>query len=47
MITRRGDRSQYCGDAVLELVPDFELPEATAHLFGGDRFGRVDLEFTR
>lgn len=45
MITRRGDRSQYCGDAVLELVPDFELPEATAHLFGGDRFGRVDLEF--
>ena len=44
-ISRRGDRSEYFGDAVLELVPEFELPEVTAHLFGGNRFGRVELGF--
>ena len=46
-IVRRGDRSEYRGDAVLDLVPEFELPEATAHLFGGNRFGRVELDFNQ
>ncbi len=46
-IVRRGDRSQYRGNAVLDLVPGFELPEATAHLFGGNRFGRVELDFNQ
>ena len=45
MIIRRGDRSQFCGHAVLDLVPEFELSDATAHLFGGNRFGRIDMEF--
>ena len=46
-IVRRGDRSEYRGDAVLDLVPEFELPEATAHLFGGNRFGRIELDFNQ
>lgn len=45
LIIRRGDRKEHRGDAVLELVPEFELPEVTAHLFGGERFGRIELEF--
>ncbi|MDE2701601.1 MAG: Gfo/Idh/MocA family oxidoreductase [Chloroflexota bacterium] len=44
-IVRRGDRSECCGDAVLGLVPEFELPEVTAHLFGGNRFGRIEMGF--
>ena len=33
------------GDDVLDLVPDFELDEATAKLFGGERLGRFQFEF--
>ena len=45
LITRRGDRAEFRGDAILDLVPDFELPEVTAHLFGGNQFGQIDMEF--
>lgn len=31
--------------ALLELVPDFELDDVTAALFGGDRISRYDLEW--
>ncbi|HLV36773.1 MAG TPA: Gfo/Idh/MocA family oxidoreductase [Spirillospora sp.] len=31
--------------ALLELVPDFQLDEVTAALFGGDRISRYDLEW--
>lgn len=33
------------GDALLELVPDFALDEATAALFGGERLWRYDFPF--
>ena len=45
LIVRRGDRSEFSGDSILELVPGFELPEVTSHLFGGNRFGRIELSF--
>ncbi|MCY3596251.1 MAG: Gfo/Idh/MocA family oxidoreductase, partial [Rhodospirillales bacterium] len=44
-ITRRGDRSELVGDQILDLVPEFELPQVTAHLFGGNRFGRIEMGF--
>ena len=33
------------GEALLDLVPDFRLDEATATLFGGERLWRYDLPF--
>lgn len=33
------------GEALLDLVPDFRLDEATATLFGGDRLWRYELPF--
>ena len=44
-ITKRSDRSDRVGDQILDLAPEFELPEVTAHLFGGNRFGRIELGF--
>lgn len=49
---RRGDPlavnvsgSRVEGDAVLDLVPDFALDEATAKLFGGERLGSYRFAF--
>ena len=41
----RDGRSEHVGAEVLDLVPEFELPDATAHLFEGRRIGRIDMEF--
>ena len=45
VIVKRGDRSEHRGAEILDLVPEFELPEVTAHLFGGSRLGRIELGF--
>ena len=44
-ITLRRDRRQLTGDAILDLVPGFALPDVTAHLFGRSRFGQLEMEF--
>lgn len=40
------DGESLTGDAVLDLVPDFALEDATATLFGGERLGGYSLPFT-
>ncbi len=42
-IVREGETLQ--GEALLDLVPDFTLDEATATLFGGDRLWQYDFPF--
>ncbi len=44
-ILMRSGRQDFVGDAILDLVPEFELPTVTAHLFGSERFGQVEMEF--
>ena len=39
------DTEQYEGEALLELVPDFALDEATAALFGGQRLWHYNFPF--
>ena len=44
-VTPRSGHGEISGEAVLDLVPDFELPDATARLFGSSRIGRIELGF--
>ena len=39
------DQGEISGDALLDLVPDFQLDPVTAHLFGGERMSSYSMPF--